>query len=69
MGNDAAAGRTPGAVRRNYRVAFEQGYAIAGEWLSQGATAKFREAVEIFFDGKHDLWGHVKETPDAPSPA
>ena len=61
-------GGSPEAVRRSHRAAFDRGYAIGTEWIGQGSTSDFCKAVQTFFDGKHDLWGAVKETPDAPVP-
>jgi hypothetical protein len=54
-------------VRRSHREAFDRGYAQGGDWLADGMT-KFCVEVERMFDGKHDLFGNVKEAPAAPVP-
>jgi hypothetical protein len=61
-------GGSPAAVRRDYRAAFDRGYAVATDWMGQGTTAEFCKAIEIFFDGKHDFYGTLKETPEPPVP-
>jgi len=61
-------GGSPAAVRRKYRAAFERGFALATDLLRQGTTAPFCKTIEIFFDGKHDFYGNLKETPQPPVP-
>ncbi|SDR20646.1 hypothetical protein SAMN05519103_01204 [Rhizobiales bacterium GAS113] len=61
-------GGSPAAVRRDHRAAFERGYAVATDWMSQGTTAEFCKAMETFFDGKHDFFGGLKEVPEPPIP-
>jgi len=54
-------------IKRRHRGAFERGYAMGAEWLAEG-TPKFCTEVEQMFDGKHDFFGNVKETPEPPVP-
>ena len=61
-------GGTAAGVRLRYRAAFQRGYAVATEWQSQSSPAEFCNAMEQFFDGKHDVFGNVKSTPEAPFP-
>ena len=58
----------PEALRVRRRAAFDGGYSVAGEWLDDGGTAKFCETIESYFDGKHDLYGNLKDVPEAPAP-
>jgi hypothetical protein len=55
------------AVKQRHRKAFEHGYAIGGEWLAE-RKPKFCTEVEQMFDGKHDFFGNLKETPEPPVP-
>ena len=63
--------RLPGgsaeAVRRRRPYAFKRGYALAGEWLANG-TPQFCAVVEQLFDGRHDIFGNVKDVPEPPPP-
>ena len=55
-------GGTPQAVRIRFKDAFDGGNAVVDEWMHDGATAKFCEAIETLFDGRHDFFGNVTET-------
>jgi hypothetical protein len=61
-------GASPAAVRRSHRAAFQKGYALAGDWLSQGSNAQFCKNIENLVDGKHDFFGNLKDVPQAPFP-
>ena len=61
-------GGSPEAFRRRHRAAFDGGYAIGTDEIDQKTRADFCRFVEDFFDGKHDFYGNLKETPEAPVP-
>ena len=61
-------GGSPEAFRRRHRAAFDGGYAIGTDLIDQKTRADFCRFVEDFFDGKHDFYGNLKETPEAPVP-
>jgi hypothetical protein len=60
------AGLTPEAVRKQYAEGFDQGYAVAGEWLAEGGREEYCQAVRQLFDGKTDFFGNPKTTPEGP---
>jgi hypothetical protein len=55
-------------IRKRYAEAFDQGYAVAGEWLSEGGPEEYCKSVRQLFDGRSDFFGNAKTTPDAPAP-
>jgi hypothetical protein len=55
-------------IRKRYAEAFDQGYAVAGEWLSEGGPEEYCKAVHELFDGKSDFFGNARTIPDAPTP-
>ena len=61
-------GGSAAVFQRAHRKAFDQGYAIVTEWMSQGSNADSCQAMQKFFDGKHDFYGNVKEVPGPPVP-
>ena len=61
-------GGSPAAVRSSHRDAFARGYAVSTDLLSQGTTAEFCQVIGNWFDGKHDMSGNLKSTPEPPPP-
>jgi hypothetical protein len=59
---------TAAQIRKHYAEAFDQGYAVAGEWSAGGEPGDYCKAVRQLFDGKTDFFGNAKATPDAPMP-
>jgi hypothetical protein len=60
-------GGSANAMRLRHRKAFDRGYVLADDWLAEGIP-KFCNEVEKMFDGKHDFFGNVRETPESPVP-
>src|SRR5271165_3405984 len=61
-------GGNPSTVRSRHRDAFARGYAVSTDWLSQGTTAEYCKEIANWFDGKYNLDGTVKDTPEPPVP-
>lgn len=55
-------------IRKRHAEAFDQGYAVAGDWLKEGGPEEYCKAVRQMFDGKSDFFGNAKATPDSPTP-
>lgn len=55
-------------IRKHHAEAFDQGYAVAGDWLKDGGPEEYCKAVRQMFDGKSDFFGNAKTTPEAPAP-
>ena len=55
-------------IRKRHAEAFDQGYAVASDWLKDGGPEDYCKAVRQLFDGKSDFFGNAKATPDAPLP-
>lgn len=62
------AGMTAAQIRRTYAEAFDQGYAVAGEWMAEGGAREYCKSVRGLFDGKSDFFGNAKATPTSPAP-
>lgn len=63
-----AGGLTAADLRKRHAEAFDQGYAVAGEWLSEGGSAGYCQAVRDLFDGKKDFFGNAKAIPEGVAP-
>src|SRR5271166_3457162 len=61
-------GGSPAAVRSRHRDAFARGYAVSTDLLTQVTTADFCRLIGNWFDGKHDMSGEPKSTPEPPPP-
>jgi len=61
-------GGSAAAFRDRHREAFDRGDAVVSEWRSQTDQAAFCKAVEVFFDGKHDISGGLKDVPERVPP-
>lgn len=46
----------PDAVRKKYRTAFDRGYALGSDLLSEGGVSGYCKTVEQLADGKHDIF-------------
>jgi hypothetical protein len=61
-------GGSAAAFQRAHRTAFDQRYAVVADWMSQQSNPEFCKAMEVYFDGKHDFQGNIKEVPEATIP-